>query len=230
MSRHLKRLNAPKSWTIPRRTTKYIVKPLPGAHTLTESIPIALVLRWIGYAQTASESKKIIHSHNVLVDGRRLTDPKEPVGLLDSISLPDSNEHYRVTFDEKGRLQLVPITKEEAGMKLCKVVNKTAVAGGKTQLNLNDGRNILADAKTANTGDTLLLQVPGQKIHQRLALEKGALIYLLGGKHIGTLGVLEKVEDNEITFTQNGQSITTAKKYALVVGRDKPVLTIMKAQ
>ncbi len=230
MSRHLKRLNAPKSWLILRRTTKYIAKPLPGAHKLSESMPIALVLKQLGHAQTSGEAKKILNAHQILVDGRRIRDLKSQVGLLDSISLPGSNEYYRMVFDAKGRLQLVPIQKGEAMLKFCKVINKTAVSGGKIQLNLNDGRNILVDKSAANTGDTLVLQVPEQKIQQHMPLEKGTMIYLLGGKHIGSLGTLDKIENDEIIFNKNGQSIATAKKYALVVGRDKPIIAITKAQ
>ncbi len=229
MSRHLKRLNAPPTWFILRKTTKYIQKPLPGAHKLEESMPISLVLKQLGHAQTGGEIKKILNHHEVLVDGKRIRDPQSPVGILDSIALPTSNEYYRIVFDAKGRLHLLPISKNETMTKLCKVVNKTAVKGGKLQYNLNDGRNILAAKDTANTNDTLVLNVPGQKIAQRLPFEKGALLYLLGGKHIGTLGVLESVEDDEIIFTANGQSIATAKKYALVVGKGKPVLQLTKA-
>ncbi len=228
MSRHLKRLNAPKSWTILRKTTKYIAKPLPGAHKLLESMPIALVIKQLGHAQSSAEVKKILLAHQILVDNSRIRDLKAQVGLLDSLSLPDSSEHYRLIFDTKARLQFVPIPKTEAGLKFCKVTKKTSIAGGKVQLNLSNGRNIIADAKTANTGDTLVLQVPGQKIQQRLALEKGAMIYLLGGKHVGTFGTLETIEDDEITFKRDGKSIATAKKYALVVGKDKPVLTLAK--
>jgi small subunit ribosomal protein S4e len=230
MSRHLKRLNAPKSWTISRRTTKYIAKPLPGAHKLSESMPVSLVLRQLGYAVTAAEAKKILSAHQILVDGKRVKDLKAQLGLLDGIALTGTSEYYRVVFDKKGRLQMVPMPKAEAGVKLCKVEGKTAVSGGKTQFNLNDGRNILADKDAAKTGDSLLIQVPGQKIQQRIALEKGALIYLLGGKHIGTFGVLEKIEDDEIIFTANGKSIATAKKYALVVGKDRPAITLAKGE
>ncbi len=228
MSRHLKRLNAPKSWMILRRTTKYIAKPLPGAHKLSESMPMSLLLKQLGHAQTAREAKRILNAYQILVDGKRVRDIKASVGVMDSISLAETNEFYRVAFDAKGRIQLVPIPKGEAGIKPCKVENKTSIAGGKIQINLNDGRNIIADKEAAKTGDTLLVQVPGQKIQQRLALEKGALIYLLGGKHIGSLGTLEKIENDEITFKKEGQSINTAKKYALVIGKDKPLLTITK--
>ncbi len=230
MSRHLKRINSPKSWIICRRTTKYVAKPMPGAHKLSESMPVSLVLRQLGYATTAAEAKKILNTHQVLVDGKRVRDLKSQVGLLDSFALPSTNEYYRVVFDKKGRLQMVPIPKAEAGIKLCKVEGKTVVPGGRTQFNLNDGRNILADKDSTKTGDSLLIQVPGQKIQQHMALEKGALIYLIGGKHIGTVGVLEKIENDEITFTTDGKSIVTAKKYALVVGKDKPAITLFKGE
>ncbi len=223
-------MNAPGSWFVQRRTTKYIAKPLPGAHLLSESLPVALVLKQLGHAQTTAEAKKILNQHQVLVDGRRVKDPKAPVGIMDVIALPASKEYYRMVFDTKGRLQIVPISSAESQSKLCKVVNKTSVRGAKLQLNLNDGRNILADKSAADTGDTLVLNVPGQKIVQRLPLEKGALVYLLGGKHVGTLGVMDRIEDGEILFTANGQSIATAKRYALVVGKDKPVLTIAKKE
>jgi small subunit ribosomal protein S4e len=228
MSRHLKRLNAPKEWFISRRTTKYIIKPLPGAHLLNECMPIALVIKQLGHAKTTAEVKKILNSHEVFVDGRRVRDPESPVGILDSLSLPASNEHYRVVFDRKGRLDFIQIPKQEANTKLCKVINKTALRGGKLQYNLNDGRNIILDAKTAKTGDTLVLSLPAQKVEQRLGLEKGAMIYLLGGKHTGTFGTLQKIEDDEIIFSANGQEIATAKRYALVVGKEKPALTLAR--
>ena len=222
-------MNAPKTWFIRRKTTKYIAKPLPGAHKLSESLPVGLVLQQLGHAKTSAEARKILNTHEVLVDARRVKDPKASIGILDSLSLPKSGEYYRSVFDAKGRLYLLPIPKDEAGKKLSKVIDKTMVSGGKLQLNLNDGRNILADKAAANTGDTLVLELPKQKIAQRLSLEKGAMIYLLGGKHIGSLGVLQSIQDDGITFTADGQSLTTAKRYALVVGKDKPVLTLRKS-
>ncbi len=226
MSKHLKRLNAPKKWNILRKTSKYIAKPMPGAHKLDDSMPFSIVLKQLGYAQSTREAKKILNTHIILKDGARVRDPKAQAGILDTISLSSSDEHYRVVFDVKGRLQLIQIPKNEANTKACKVVNKTPVPGGKIQCNLNDGRNILADKSAPKTGDTLILEVPKQKIIKTLALEKGALIYLLGGKHIGTLGVLQSIDKNSITFTSNGASISTAKEFALVVGKDKPELKL----
>ena len=138
MSNHIKRLNAPKKWRILRKTTKYIKKPLPGAHKLGESMPISMVLKELGYAKTVKEVKKILNTHEVLVDGRKVSDDKSQVGILDSVSLPTSKEYFRMVYDAKGRLKLISIPKEEANSKLSKVINKTSVQGGKLQY-IGDG-------------------------------------------------------------------------------------------
>ena len=39
--RHLKRLAAPVRWELPRKTHKFTVRPLPGAHPMSESLPFA---------------------------------------------------------------------------------------------------------------------------------------------------------------------------------------------
>ena len=226
MSKHLKRLRAPSTWNILRKATKYIAKPLPGPHNNSESMTVDLVLKQLGYSQTLAETKHILNAHPVLRDGARVLDPKSQIGILDTLSLPLSNEYYRMVFDAKGRLHLISIPKNEAGSKPCKVVNKTPVRKGKIQCNLNDGRNILADKSAPKTGDTLIIETPSQKISQSLPMEKGASIYLMGGKHVGTLGVLQSIDKDSITFTANNATLATAKKYALVVGKDKPVLKL----
>lgn len=228
MSRHLKRVSAPRTWNVLRKTTKYITKPLPGPHRLEESLPVVIVLKQLGHVKTNAEAKKLLRAHQVLVDGRRVSDNKAQVGILDTLALPASQEYYRFVFDAKGRLQFIPISKEEAGVKPCKVVDKRMLKGGKLQYNLSGGRNILADKNLASTGDTLLIEVPGQKVVEKITFEKGALVYLLGGKHIGKVGVLDKVENGEITLVADGQSVTTAKKHAIVIGKNKPVVTVLR--
>ena len=128
MSSHLKRLNSPKTWVVLRKTTKYIAKPLPGAHTLGESMSVVQVLKQLGHVQTSGEAKKVLRAHEVLVDGRRVMDVKAGVGLLDTLALPKSNEYYRVVYDHKGRLRLLSIPKAEANTKACKVMNKTTIS------------------------------------------------------------------------------------------------------
>ena len=104
--RHLKRLAAPVRWELPRKTHKFTVRPLPGAHPMSESLPLLLIIRDVlKYADNAREAKKIIKMGKVLVDGRVRKEEKLPVGLMDVVSLPEADENYRVLFDRKGRIK-----------------------------------------------------------------------------------------------------------------------------
>lgn len=61
MSKHLKRLFAPKTWDIKRRGIKFIAKPIPGAHKISMSLPLNVILRDIlKYANTNKEVKLML--------------------------------------------------------------------------------------------------------------------------------------------------------------------------
>ena len=44
-SGHLKRLVAPRSWSIARKEKTWTTKPMPGKHSLEGAIPISTILR-----------------------------------------------------------------------------------------------------------------------------------------------------------------------------------------
>ena len=50
---------------------------------------------------------------------------------MDVLTIPKTEENYRILLDTKGRLTLHPITAEDATYKLAKVVNKSTIKGGK---------------------------------------------------------------------------------------------------
>src|SRR3989475_699151 len=119
------------------------------------------------------DEKKVarpLHASNLLigrgvrVDGRAVTDPKFPVGLMDVLSFAATKAHYRMLVDTRGRMALVPIEEGDAKWKLCRVEDKTTVRRGKTQVNLHDGRNVLLEKDAYKTGATLKLHVPEQKL------------------------------------------------------------------
>ena len=140
--KHLKRFKAPKHWPIHPKENKWTTKPNAGPHAIEGSLPLLLIVRDIlGVADNAREAKRIINTGEILVDGRARKDYKFPVGFMDVIEIPKSEKVYRVLPDEKGRLILYPIAAENKDFKLCKITDKTTIRGGKTQLNLHDGRN-----------------------------------------------------------------------------------------
>ena len=145
MSRHLKRLAAPKFWKMAKKGVKWVVRPSPGPHPLKECIPLLVLVRDIlKLVETADEGKKIIKRGEVLVDGKIRKDHKFPVGLFDVISIPKIGKNYRIIPNKDG-LGLIEIGEKEKNKKLCKIVGKTLVKGSKIQLNLHDGKNILVE-------------------------------------------------------------------------------------
>jgi small subunit ribosomal protein S4e len=237
--RHLKRLAAPANWQIPRKVHKFVVRPLPGPHAMSESLPLLLIVRDIlKYADNAREAKKIIKMGKILVDGRKRKEHKFPVGLMDVVSIPDTNEHFRALFDEKGRIILRPT--ENPDVKLCRIKNKTVVKGGHIQLNLHDGRNHIvkvsnptkAEEDVYKTGDTVLLSVPEQDIKAHIPFEVGKLAYITGGKHVGEFARIVDIEKRvlypDIITLENadGEKFKTIKDYVFVVGDEEPVIKL----
>lgn len=227
---HLKRLNAPKSWKIERKASKFIARPNPGAHPMELSMPLATLFKEVlSYADTTREVRLLMRSNEVLVDGRRRFECKQALGLMDVLSIPKLNKHYRMLLDTHGSLYLRKVPKEESSLKLCRVNGKTVIKGGKLQLNLSGGRSILVKEVPYKVGDTLLVELPEQKIKEHFPLEAGAAIYLTGGSHVGTFGVLTEIKGKIVNFTPEGskdEKFTTSRKYAFVVGKGKPALSL----
>jgi small subunit ribosomal protein S4e len=194
-SKHLKRYAAPRSWAIERKSKVWSIRPQPGAHPMEKSIPLLVVLRDIlNLGDTASEIRKILAKRDVFVDGRVRTSPKLPVGVMDIISIPRIKSHYRVLVNPRGQITLRKIEESESKWKLAKIVNKTLVTGGKLQLNLHDGRNILVDKDVYKTGDAIKISLPDQKIIETFPMKEESLAILTGGAHIGTVCRIKRIE------------------------------------
>ena len=233
-TKHLKRYKAPKSWPIHPKEDTWTVKPSAGSHAIIDSIPLTLVIRDIlKLADNAREAKRIINSGNVLVDGRIVKDYKFPVGFMDIVEIPKTGESYRVLLDRKGRLQLDSI--DDNNSKLCKIVNKTTIKGGKTQLNLHDGKNVIIDEDDYSVGDVISLKVPEQEINEAFALAEGATVLVTGGKHTGELGTVTEIIENQSSnpntiIIQNSakDDFLTLKDYAFVVGNEEPAISLLE--
>jgi len=225
---HLKRFATPRTWKIKRKGIVFISRPDPGAHTKNLSIPINIVLKdMLKCARTTVEVKKLLNLNEVLVDWRRVKEHCFPVGLMDTIYIKPLGQHFRITFDGKGKLTAVSIDANEAKLKLCKIIGKTLLKGGKTQLNLSDSRNIIVEKDGYKVGDSVLIELPSQKISGQFKLEKGAAVLLVSGKHIAESGVVEKAGVNVVVYkNEKGEINTTSRKYAFVIGKEKPSIRI----
>lgn len=224
---HLKRLASPKTWNVERKGIKFITKPSPGPHNIEKGIPLSVLLKEVlGYAGTTREVKKIIHASEIRIDGKARKDFRFPVGVFDTLEFAGTNEFFRILLNKNGRIGIIKISKEDAGLKPCKIVGKTLVSG-KLQLNLFDGKNIVVDKDGYKVGDTVLLSLPEQKIARHFKLEKKSSIFLTGGKHIGETGKVEDTSAKKIIYkNKDDELVETLKDYAFVVGSDKPSISL----
>lgn len=224
MSKHLKAYAAPKAWTILRKVNKWTLRPKSGAHPFERSLPLGTLLKQTNHAKTTKETKYIINQKTVMVDGKMIKDIHTSCGFMDIISVKDSTP-IRCTIDKKGRLSFIEIPQGEESKKICRITGKKTIRNGKIQYALLGGRTILSKEKY-NVGDSLVIEVPSQKVLEHYPLEKNHSAFLLGGAHIGNVVKINSIEGDKILCTKNGENIETSKHIALIVGKDKPALRL----
>ncbi|MGY8691740.1 MAG: 30S ribosomal protein S4e [Candidatus Poseidoniales archaeon] len=221
-SSHIKRLMMPRTWPLPRKTSIWVQKPNPSGHSIENCMPLTLILRDVlAIAHTKREAKKILHSRKILVDGRIETDSARGVGLMDVLTIDGIN--YRCVLDTNGKLRYRIISEKSAESKICMVTGKTTIKGGVTQLHLHDGRNILLESTSKyNTGDSIVISLPDQKILTHLPMEKDSLAYLIGGNHIGEtakitdFSIKRSSKPNETSF----EDFLTVSEYVFIIGNE----------
>tara|TARA_B100001996_G_C18563379_1_gene555481 strand:+ start:49 stop:546 length:498 start_codon:yes stop_codon:yes gene_type:complete len=159
-----------------------------------------------------------------MVDGKIETALGRGVGLMDVLTVGDNN--FRCILDTNGKLRYRPITSKQASSKTCRVMGKTTISGGKTQLHLHDGRNLLFDSNPEyKSGDSLVISLPDQEVVSHHKFEEGALAYLTGGSHIGETATVKSQEikrsskANEVSFDDFG----TISEYVFILGKSKDI-------
>jgi small subunit ribosomal protein S4e len=236
MGKHQKRIAAPRSWRIARKTSYWAVKPKPGPHPKERSLPLLLVVRdMLQLADNSREAKRILNEGNVVVNGKVRKDRKFPVGVFDILSIPLIKAHYLVTLDKKDKLSLVEIDEKAAKKKLCRVNGKRLIKTGAIQLNLHDGRNILPGESGAeiNTHDSLLISIPDNKIVKHLPFKEGNTVVVIGGKQSAQTGVIEEIRKVHspqpnivrIKADEGGESFESREDSVFVVGKKKIEVT-----
>ena len=227
---HQKRLSVPKSWKIGRKGYKWVSTTRPGPHSQARSLPLGIIIRDIlKLVDNSREGKRILSEGKVLVDGIPRKDLRFPVGLFDVITLPLINESYRMVQDEKGRLVLHKLNETNVN-KLCRINNKITLKGGKVQLNLSDGTNILG-SNEYRTKDSLILSVPDKQVVKHLQFKVGNLAMVVGGQHSGEIGKIKEIREvkssRHNTVTISGEKdFETIENYVIVIGEDTPEIRL----
>ncbi len=222
-SNHFVRMRAHKRLgVVGRKKVKWLLAPMPGTHKKGESVSAGVLLRDVlAHAGSLHEVKRIINSGGLLVDGKKVHEPKFPVGLMDIVSEPAEGRSYRMSLSGP---KLVPkaVGGEAAQRKYLKVTGKHTVRRGKLQIAFHDGRTYLGD-KGISTGDTCVFSVPEFKLASHIKFAQGARCLVTQGKHIGEVATLDKVivrpgsQDSEAQLSSPSGQFVTLVKYLFVV-------------
>jgi len=228
----MKRLAAPRSWDIARKSNRFVFKPLPGPHPIAASYPLGVVVRDMAYmASLSKELKLMMKAGRVKVDGMERRTPRFPVGLFNVASIPLEGVDFRLVPSPKG-LALVKVNSDEAKKKLCSINTKTKVKGGHIQYGLHDGRSVLNDGLNLSPGDAVLIEVPSQKVLGQAKLAKGSLGLVLTGDRAGQLGKIAEVKKGTISrekmvkITLPSGAAEIPSRLVFPVGSDSPMITV----
>jgi len=236
--KHLKRINAPKSWMLDKLGGIFATKPSQGPHKYRESIPLTIVLKnRLKYALTGREVMMIVNDKegNIAVDGKIRKDPRFPAGLMDVISIKKTGETYRVLYDVKGRFILRNIGQEEAKYKLCKITKKAVGPNKIPYIVTHDGRTIRFPNPAISVLDTVKLDIATGLIVDHVPFETSNLALITSGNNVGRVGVIvhrdRHVGGFDIVHVRDarGHSFATRIANIFVIGKGKnPLISLPK--
>jgi small subunit ribosomal protein S4e len=219
--KHLKRLVAPRTWNILRKTTKYVARPLPGKHSFYYSMSLSEIIKLLGFAATKREIVDLLKTNELFVDGKKTRELKYNVGLMDTFSIPAQKLFYRVSLSEKGQLAFIPIPEKEVNLKVCRIEQKRLIKGKKIQLSLHDGRNIPAKDDSYKVGDSVVIDLTNNEIKEHVKFAPKTTMLLIGGSKMGKIGVLKTIEPNKLTYELDKEEHSTIKKNVFCIGSIK---------
>ena len=210
-----------------RRKTVYITRPLSSGHKLERNLPLMVILKEVlKFARTSKDARYMIAHKSILLNGERVKEKRRAVGFLDVLSFPDLQKSYRMLIDRRGNLIMHEVSGEEAGYRPSKILNKTIIPGGKIQVNLDDGRNLLADkASGYATRDTLVISFEKRAVLKRLPFAKGMTAYITLGKHQGMIGILEDFAAGQAKVRTPDKTVTTPTNAVMIVGEKASSIT-----
>lgn len=225
MSSHLKRHSMPIAWPIKRKNIAHISKPNPGSHKLRYSTSVLILLRDVlGYVKDLKEARYAINHNEISINGRKVTNVKDVIGIFDIVEIKSTNEKFIVLLDELGKLKLV---NSKDSSIILKVSGKAIISGKKFQLNFMNGFNLLVDEKTFKSikvDDSIDYDFVKKKIISTLQFKEGSMVFIYDGKYKGKFGEVKGFINynglgRDIVSVQIGKDLhSTASEYSYVVG------------
>jgi small subunit ribosomal protein S4e len=156
----------------------------------------------------------IVMRRSVQVDHKVRTDLNYPAGFQDVITIPKTDEQFRLLYDTKGRFVLHRITPEESQYKLLRV--QKVDSGKKASIGFNpfhsgqarvipfavthDARTIRFIDPIVSTHDVVKFDLRTNKVVGHLKFDVGQLTMITRGANVGRVGTIVNVERHPGSF------------------------------
>ncbi|MFW6383530.1 MAG: hypothetical protein ACOCZQ_02705 [Nanoarchaeota archaeon] len=231
VKRHLKRISAPKTWPLKRKKEVFVKRPFPTGNTIENSLPLVVIFRdLLKKVKTGRELNYVIINKGIYINGKKARSTKDSAGLMDVISIPETNEHFRVLINGAGLLTVLKIDEKEANVIPLMVRDKSKLKQGKTQLNFANGHNFIVDKDEYKSGEVLLYDYNNKKTTQHLKLEKGSMVYFTRGRYIGKTARVEEIKKDSIVYKRDGETFEvpkdSSKEYSFLIGTKEPLIKL----
>ncbi|XP_060216488.1 small ribosomal subunit protein eS4-like [Lycium barbarum] len=113
----LKMLNARKRWMLDKLGRAFSPKRFSNLHNSRECLPLVIILRnRLEYVLIYREVISISTQRQVTVDRKVRTVKTYPAGFMD-VSIPKTNENFRLLYDTKGRSYLYLFRDKETSVQ-----------------------------------------------------------------------------------------------------------------
>jgi len=231
-STKLKRQKAPRFWDVKRKSSQFILAPRPGPYSKSKCYPLGILLRDVLHlSSTYNETKQILNSGQIRVDGIIRRDMRFGVGIMDIIEITTNKKTYRLI--PKGSELLVPVETRENTSKLLKITSKTTIRGGKIQFGFHDGKTLISDRGDMKVGDSCLVSLPDLVIKNHIKFGNGCYVIVVQGENAGKLGQVEEIKEGmfslpkRVVLTFDEKTVELPVELIMPIGEDKPVLEVL---
>lgn len=240
----MKRLASPAFWPISKKAKRWAPKPSPGPHSSVKGLPLLIFVRDVmKFAQTRREAEIIISNGKIKVDGRIVKDKNYPIGLMDVIEILELNRAYRVVPSRHGYYSFEPINEDEKNFKICRIENKKILKGGRVQLQLHDGKNLVlnpigeteSNVHQYKVLDTIKISLVNNEILEHYKFDQKMYAVIIAGKNIGAHGTIVDIEQSQnkprklrivkLACSDSAEYSTTPNHF-FIIGRDKPDISL----
>lgn len=227
-------------------------RPSTGPHKLRECLPIVLILRnRLKYALTRRETVMIVMRRLVQIDHKVRTDINYPAGFMDVVSIEQTDEHFRLLYDTKGRFVLHRITPKEAQFKLCRVnqvslgnkasIGRNAFNTGRTSaipyIVTHDGRTIRYPDPEIKANDTVKVDLTTGRITEFVKFDVGNICMVTKGANVGRIALMISKEKHPGSYDivhlrdrRNNEFATRVGNVFVIGTGDSPLVSIPKAK